>query len=245
MVDLGVIFFAVFLGAFFATASGFGYALIATPILSMIMPVKEAVILILFSTIILRVFTMLRVRGEYDTKTVCTVSLGSIIGSIPGSMVLKFITANVLEMFLGATLLVATWLMHREFYFRIDNKNAGRLGVGFLSGFFGAATSVSGPPIVLYFLNEGTTKKAMRANMIWIFGVTGVTMLLANYWAGNTLLVEDLSVIFYTIPAVFAGIFAGELAFKNISQRIFRNFSLAIVCSGALLLLCNGLRELF
>lgn len=239
-----VTFLAIFTGAFFATASGFGYALIATPVLSLFMPVKGAVALILFTTIILRMFTMLRVKGVFETKTVLTVSMGSVIGSLPGGLTLKYIGPEALEIFLGVILLVATWLMHRDCYLPVANKNVWRLGAGFLSGFFGAATSVSGPPIILYFLNEGMEKEIMRANMIWIFGITGITMLAANYLIGNMEFLEDWSLMLYAVPAVFAGIFVGEWAFKRLSQRVFRNFAMGIVCCGAALMLFNGLKRL-
>lgn len=64
----------------------------------------------------------------------------------------------------------------------IRNKTCGRLGAGILSGFFGASTSVSGPPLVLYFLNE-KLQDVMRANMIWFFGLSGFLTVLVNYFA--------------------------------------------------------------
>ena len=234
----------IFIGSFFATVSGFGFALVATPLLAMIMPVKWAIIFILVLTVVLRILTMWRVWGEFNWKTVALTSIGSFVGMLPGSKVLHFISITHLQMFLGVVLLLATALMSLQYTVPIKNKTAGRLGAGILSGFFGACTSVSGPPLVLYFLNERTDKTEMRANMIWIFGVTGVLMVGASYWAGNIGTVGDWSCLYSMIPATFIGVLAGERMFRYLNQHLFRRLSLMIVLVGAVMMLFNGIREL-
>ena len=234
----------IFIGSFFATVSGFGFALVATPLLAMIMPVKWAIIFILVLTVVLRILTMWRVWGEFNWKTVALTSIGSFVGMLPGSKVLHFISITHLQIFLGVVLLLATALMSLQYTVPIKNKTAGRLGAGILSGFFGACTSVSGPPLVLYFLNERTDKTEMRANLIWIFGVTGVLMVGASYWAGNIGTVGDLSYLYSMIPATFIGVLAGERMFRYLNQHLFRRLSLMIVLVGAVMMLFNGIREL-
>lgn len=234
----------IFIGSFFATVSGFGFALVATPLLAMIMPVKWAIIFILVLTVVLRILTMWRVWGEFNWKTVALTSIGSFVGMLPGSKVLHFISITHLQIFLGVVLLLATALMSLQYTVSIKNKTAGRLGAGILSGFFGACTSVSGPPLVLYFLNERTDKTEMRANMIWIFGVTGVLMVGASYWAGNIGTVGDWSYLYSMIPATFIGVLAGERMFRYLNQHLFRRLSLMIVLVGAVMMLFNGIREL-
>ena len=234
----------IFIGSFFATVSGFGFALVATPLLAMIMPVKWAIIFILVLTVVLRILTMWRVWGEFNWKTVALTSIGSFVGMLPGSKVLHFISITHLQIFLGVVLLLATALMSLQYTVPIKNKTAGRLGAGILSGFFGACTSVSGPPLVLYFLNERTDKTEMRANRIWIFGVTGVLMVGASYWAGNIGTVGDWSYLYSMIPATFIGVLAGERMFRYLNQHLFRRMSLMIVLVGAVMMLFNGIREL-
>ena len=234
----------IFIGSFFATVSGFGFALVATPLLAMIMPVKWAIIFILVLTVVLRILTMWRVWGEFNWKTVALTSIGSFVGMLPGSKVLHFISITHLQIFLGVVLLLATALMSLQYTVPIKNKTAGRLGAGILSGFFGACTSVSGPPLVLYFLNERTDKTEMRANMIWIFGVTGVLMVGASYWAGNIGAVSDWIYLYSMIPATFLGVVAGERMFRYLNQQLFRRLSLLIVLGGAVMMLFNGVRGL-
>ncbi len=236
---------AIFIASFFATVSGFGYALIATPILATVMSVKTAIMAILITTLLLRVITMYNVRHSFHWETVWVTTVGSMLGGIPGSYLLSIISMPLLEIFLGTVLLVATVAMSRERKITIHNKNVGRLTAGFLSGFFGASTSVSGPPLALYFLNENTPKDAMRANMIWIFGLMGIWLVVANYAAGNGAYIDDWSIMLPMIPAMFLGIYLGEKFFYRLNQHLFRRLSVIIVCLGSLMMLMNGIRDVF
>lgn len=234
----------VFLGSFFATISGFGFALVATPLLAMLMPLKWVIMFLLVLTIVLRSVTMFRVWGQFEWSTVLITSLGCFIGMIPGSILLRRISVSSLQIFLGVVLLIATLLMSLQYTVKIKNKTYGRLGAGVLSGFFGACTSVGGPPLALYFLNENTEKTLMRANMIWIFGVTSFLSLFVNYFVGNIAAVSDWSYIYAMIPATLAGILAGERLVYRLNQHLFRRLSLMIVLVGAVMMLFNGLRGL-
>lgn len=230
----------IFLGSFFATISGFGFALVATPLLSLIMPVKWAIVFILTLTVVLRSLTMLRVWGQFDWRTVLITSLGSFIGTVPGSMLLRRISVSSLELFLGVLLLVVTLLMSKQYTVKIANKTYGRLGAGILSGFFGACTSVGGPPLALYFLNEHTEKDLMRANMIWIFGLTGFLTLIVNYFVGNIGTVGDWTYLYTMLPGTLIGIWAGERLVFRLNQELFRRLSLLIVFFGAFMMLVSG-----
>lgn len=229
ILTIGIIFAA----SFFSTVSGFGFALVAMPVLTLVMSVKAAVIFVLLLNLVLRTITMYRVRNGFDKETVILTTLGSVVGMVPGSWVLKVLPAAQLEVFLGAVLTLP-----------IKNKTCGRLGAGILSGFFGASTSVSGPPLVLYFLNEKLPKDVMRANMIWFFGLSGFLTVLVNYFYGNVSGTVDWSLLLYTIPVMLLAIWLGEKFFYRLNQHLFRKLALTVVLIGALMLLWSGWQNL-
>lgn len=237
--------FVVFLASFFATVSGFGFALVATPLLSLFMDAKEAVVLVLLAGFVLRIITMIRNSTAFEWDTVLLVTAGSLIGIIPGSVALKVIRIEQLEIFLGVILLAATFLMGRKISFTVRSRTLGRLAAGVLSGFFGSATSVSGPPLVLYFLNENMEKDMMRANMIWCFGLNGTLMLIGSYLAGTLQYVAmEPSNLLYSSAGLLLGWWLGEKLFYKLNQHLFRRISLLIVCGGAIGMLYSGLKEL-
>lgn len=85
------------LASFFATVSGFGYALVATPLLSLVMPVKEAIILVIITTVALRSVTMYYSRKEIEWHTVIMTTLGTFFGMVPGSFILHIFKINELD----------------------------------------------------------------------------------------------------------------------------------------------------
>lgn len=228
---------AVGAASFFTTVSGFGFALVAIPLLSLVMTAKEAIILVLVLAMLARIVNMCQTWGACDWPTVLTLNLGGLIGTLPGVLALKWLPLRQLELFLGAVLLVVVFLMLRNVYFPVRNKSLGRLAAGFASGFFGAATSVGGPPIVIYCLNEGMEKDLMRANMIWYFGINAFISLGGNYLAGNAAAVRDWQLLAVLLPAMAAGIFLGTRFFKYVNQRLFRYLALGVIFCGALSLL--------
>lgn len=233
---------AVFVGCFFATVSGFGFALISTPLLSLVLSPKEAIIIVPILTIVLRIITMYQTRKDCDLELLKLVMFGWIIGIVPGAYILKILTVKQLQIFLGLCLVLATFLMGKQYYIPIANKVAGRLGAGFLSGFFCASTSVSGPSLVLYFLNEKLDKDYMRSNMIWAFGIGNTLSTLMNAYAGNMKAIDDWNMVMLMVPVVFLATFLGNKAFKYVDQELFRKLALCIVLFGCIMMLYNGLK---
>ena len=154
----------LFAATFFSTVTGFGFALIAAPVLTMVMGPKETVVFVIIAGVIVRVIMMWRTWGEFEWPTVLITAAGSLLGIIPGAYLLKVADANHLKILLGIALLLVTLLMELNFVPEVKNKKLGRVSAGFLSGFFSATTSISGPPIALYFLSENMEKNLLRQN---------------------------------------------------------------------------------
>ena len=124
---------------------------------------KETVVFIIFGTFLAKVVALWNTRRDFEWHTVLVTVFGSIMGSIPGGYVLNVIPAAYLQILLGIMLLAVMLLMGRKFEINIQNKTAGRIAAGFISGFSAAMTSISGPPVALYFLAEGRDKTVTRA----------------------------------------------------------------------------------
>lgn len=174
----------LFAATFFSTVTGFGFALIAAPVLTLVMGPKETVVFVIVAGVIVRVIMMWRTWGQFEWSTVLITAGGSLLGIIPGAYLLKVADANHLKILLGVALLLVTLLMELNFVPEVRNKKLGRVSAGFLSGFFSATTSISGPPIALYFLSENMEKNLLRANMIWIFAI-GSFCTLGSFCGGH------------------------------------------------------------
>jgi uncharacterized membrane protein YfcA len=188
---------AIFAASLSQAVTGFGFALVAAPLLTFIMGPKETVMFLLFSGLFMKAVMVYKTRHQGHSREVLVLFLGSLLGALPGSYILRIADSGTIKMVIGIILLLATAVLVADFRFRIVRHRLAQIVFGFLSGFCGATTGLNGPPVVCYYLNEELPKEAMRANLVrfFILGNTG-TLLLSYYWAPFSR--EALSSLLYT-----------------------------------------------
>lgn len=174
MTDILLIVFvsiSVFMASLFSTVTGFGFALVAVPFLMPVLGAHETVVFIIFGTCLVKMIVLWNTRKHFEWHTVAVTVAGSVLGSLPGSYLLNAISPAYLQILLGTVLVIVLFMMGMHLDLSVKNKTVGRITAGFLSGFSAATTSISGPPVALYFLTEGRDKLVTRANMCWIFAL--------------------------------------------------------------------------
>lgn len=158
MTDILLIVFvsiSVFMASLFSTVTGFGFALVAVPFLMPVLGAHETVVFIIFGTCLVKMIVLWNTRKHFEWHTVAVTVAGSVLGSLPGSYLLNAISPAYLQILLGTVLVIVLFMMGMHFDLSVKNKTVGRITAGFLSGFSAATTSISGPPVALYFLTEG------------------------------------------------------------------------------------------
>ena len=232
---------AVFLATLFQTVAGFGYAIIGVPILSMFLGVKEAVVFILISGTYMRIFMLYLVRKEIDFSVVKLLFIGSLIGVVPGALVLKFVSASTLNIILGTTLVLAIILLKRRFTWKTIHEKLEAILFGIVGGFFTASTGVGGPPAAMYMVHKGKSKEESRADLICYFVLCNIWTLSIGYFIGTMKIEDFLGMPLWTIPAGFLGMYAGEKIFRYINQRVFNLIAMLAIVISALTMIYKGL----
>ena len=172
MTDILLIVFvsiSVFMASLFSTVTGFGFALVAVPFLMPVLGAHETVVFIIFGTCLVKMIVLWNTRKHFEWHTVAVTVAGSVLGSLPGSYLLNAISPAYLQILLGTVLVIVLFMMGMHFDLSVKNKTVGRITAGFLSGFSAATTSISGPPVALYFLTEGRDKTVTRAQYVLDF----------------------------------------------------------------------------
>ena len=112
-------------------------------------------------------------------------------------------------------------------------------GVGFISGILGGASSISGPVVVLFGLNQGWHPRGMRADLLHYFLGSYLVALLMFRKVG-VLDVQAVQLGSVAIPGIVAGYFAGTRLKDYLSPLFFRRLALsAITISGLAALLAD------
>ena len=104
---------------------------------------------------------------------------------------------------------------------------------GFMSGFFGGAFQMDGPPVVIFWLGGSHNTKVVRANLMMFIALNGLMMCVV-YWFADLL---TLKVIFTSIllgvPFILAMILGARL-FNEASERTYRAVAYALIIAAAI-----------
>lgn len=227
--------------SFLQTITGFGYALAAAPLLALFMDPKDAVMLVLATGVISKVLLLAGAKIEGRFADVAPLFLASLAGTLPGAYLISAISADALKAFIGVILLITTAAMCANCSIQVSRPRLAENLVGMLSGFLGATTSLSGPPLVMYYLNENAEKERLRANLTRYFLLGNLATLLLSYGFG-TLQPDSLLIpVLISIPAVACGVWLGQKLFSRLDPPLFRRLAIGVIAVSGIVTVYNGL----
>ena len=225
------VFFVFLLSSFLQTVTGFGYAIITAPLLALVLEAKETVMLVILTALIICVFLLRATRNQGSFKAIMPILTASIIGAIPGAYVMTLISNDGLKLFIGLLLLIVTTALWKNYTLPVKHNRSTESLIGFVSGFLTTTTGITGPPVVLYYLNSKAeeNKAEFRANLTRFFLPVNIASLIFSLIAGTMNLSELWLHALLSVPALYLGFRLGEKIFHRISAPALRNASLVIV----------------
>ena len=222
------IFLIVLFSSFIQSITGFGFAVVGTPLLLFFMEPKQVVSLMVFGALILNLMVIYKTRGKSDPKVIWPMFIASLIGIVPGVYILKVVDASNLKLCIGILILLVSLFMASNYVMTIKREKLATVLVGIVSGFMGGATSLSGPPVALFLMNQQQDKEAFRANLVRYFCLGNIATLLVMYFM-ETMELGVLRQGLYAIPGVLLGVWVGEKAFARVSPKLFKWITLGVI----------------
>jgi len=229
-----------FLGAFAQGVTGFGSALVAMPLLALIIGVRDAAALVALISLAVNVALLLPARHALPWRLVGPLLAGSVAGVPVGVLFLAGADPRLARALLGATLVAisAALLIER----RPDAGTAGSssagsaLAVGAIAGLIGGAFTTNGPVIALYAAGRGWGKRETHAAMQLYFFVSGIAIV-ALHGAGGITSRRVLLTALYSLPFLGAGSLAGWAVHRRVDEGRYRLLlRLSLLAAGAALL---------
>lgn len=238
------VFIVVAFSNFLQATTGFGYAIVTTPLLAMMLPPKESVMLTMTTGLIARLSMLKVISGAGSFSDIKPLLLTSIIGALIGSYTLTMISSYWLKLFIALVLLLTGWAMWKERRVEISNPRRTEQGIGILAGFLGSTTSINGPPIIMYYLNVGLdkNKEVFRGNLTRYFLVMNVITLSMAFCLGTLEFGSIWRMTMSAIPGLWLGLYLGEKLFRRINAQAFKRLTLIMVITSAVLIIINTLR---
>ena len=211
------------------SVTGFGFALVMAPLLTVAWDVKPAIATSVILGLVLNVLLLLEVRGHVSVPRASGLVAGYALGMPFGLLLLERAGGSELQILVAACVIIATVLLY--FQPEIDPEDDGlgiRLGVGAISGVTGASTSIGGPPAVLYLLGREREIRAFRATLLAFFLPTSLLATAAFVVVGR--ITDDvlLMTAVCTLPLV-AGAFLGVRLRQRLDPQRFRAVVMAVL----------------
>lgn len=208
--------------------TGFGAAMIMTPALALLLGPRVAVpVALLLETF--AAATMLpaavkvarwRVIAPIGAAAICAVPLGGLL--------LRDADPGVLRRFIAATVIVFSIALLFGKRFHGQHRLRTSIGLGALSGTMLGATSIGGPPVILYLLSGPDPTSVTRANLTLYIVLVSAAGLIMLGFAGllNTFACQTAATL--TIPFV-VGVVAGSRLFSRFSDQRFRQLTIVFM----------------
>lgn len=147
---------------------GFGYAVLAVPVLSLVDP-RLAPVPQILTALPLSLWAFAREWRAVDWRGAIWVLVGRIPGALLGAFSLALSTQRTLDFLIGASVLAAVALLATEL--RLKRSPWVDCAAGTFGSFSGYVSGISGPPIALLFRDSSGPALRATLGLIFTFGI--------------------------------------------------------------------------
>jgi uncharacterized protein len=213
----------MFVATVFRTMFGFGEALVAVPLLALIIPIQVAAPIAVLASIVIAGFVVVRDWRHIHFKSASWLIFSTLFGIPVGLVLLKTASESVVKTLLAVIILVFAGhsFLHSRRIFLKDDRFAWVFG--FIAGICGGSYGVNGPPLAIYGSLRGWSPERFRATLQGYFlpasivGMCGYA--LAGLWTNSV-----TTYFLWSLPAITLGILVGRIAGHKIEARRFDYF---------------------
>lgn len=207
--------------------SGFGFALMAVPLMSLSIDVRHAVVV---STIVATGTTCVHAwkeRAHADEVLARRLVIASFAGMPVGLVAFIFVSQAVMKIALGIVVVVITVLLHRGVSIPADSRRHEWI-LGGASGVLATSLSTNGPPLVFLLQARGMTPAAFRGTISRVFAVVNFVTL-GMFLAAGKVHEDSLILVLWVIPVVVVCTWVGYRLRPVLDAARFRAMVLALL----------------
>ncbi len=230
--------FAILLAGVLRAFTGFGFALIAVPVLGLIFAPQMAVPIVVGLEIVSGLALLPKARAEADWRLFRILGLGALLTLPVGIWLLSSLDEATMRLLLSAILLLSVALFGIGARMKQTGKPptiAPTAATGMASGLMAGVSGIPGPPIVAYLMGTGLPPERQRATLIAYFIIVDLGAFLGFAVSGAVSLTTGLAIALM-LPTMLIGNKLGAMAFVRYGTAAWQP-----VAGGVLLIIAGGL----
>jgi uncharacterized membrane protein YfcA len=229
--DLLAVTVIICFAAFLQSISGFGFSLLAMPLLSIFVDIQDAVVIATLCGIFTNAVHLKKDLQLVDQAIARRISLSALIGMPLGVVVLSVFSATQMRVIIGAVIVVLVFLMMRNFVLKTENTNVD-IVLGAFSGLLATSVSTNGPPLVFLLQSKQLDPWRLRATLAYVFTISGCASFIVLMIARKGS-IEAFQYAILSLPAMYLGTVVGRKARHRVTQEAFRRLMYVLLLATA------------
>jgi uncharacterized protein len=223
---LAVLFFATFI----RSALGFGEALIAVPLLALVLPVQVAAPLAVLVSITVALIIVIEDWRNVHVRSAGWLVLSTLFGIPLGLLLLKTVSESIVKAILGAFIIAFALYSLTGRKPELHNDRLAPV-FGFTAGILGGAYGMNGPPLVVYGVLRRWQPAQFRATLQGYFLIASIVGM-AGYGLTGLWTRTVNNYFLLALPLALIAIFLGRSIHRRLSRARFLisvNIALALI----------------
>jgi uncharacterized protein len=227
----------IFLATLIRSAFGFGEALVAVPLLALVMPVEEAVPLATLVSITVAGIVVAQDWHKIHVQSAGWLVISTLFGIPLGLWLLTEIPETVVKAILAVVIIgfSSYCLLSRSHYQLKQDRLAWVFGFG--AGVLGGAYGMNGPPLVIYGSLRHWSAQQFRATLQGYF-LPASLLGMCGYWLAGLWVSAVTRYYLWSLPLALTAVILGRAINQRMTGRSFLRFlHVGLLVSGTVLLI--------
>jgi uncharacterized membrane protein YfcA len=234
----------VFLSGLIRGFTGFGFAIAAVPLLSLLLPPAQAVPIVLVMQLLVGLVGLREAIRLCDWRSVRLLTIGATIATPLGVWGLAHLPSAPVRAAIAAIVLLSVAVLGRGARLQRAPGAGGVLSFGALAGLFNGLAGMPGPPVIAFYLAAPMAIAVGRASMIVFFLASSVVALVPVAALGMLSWPVAIGAVL-GFPMVWFGSWLGAIVYSRSRDRGYRMVALALLVATALLAAIRAGFDLF
>lgn len=233
---IALVMFILWLAAFVRSAVGFGDALLAMPLVAMVLGLQVATPLVAFTGLATSILILSTSWRKVDVRNFWRLALASLAGMPLGIWLLRSGDERIVNLLLGV--LLVGYGAYNLFLPPLPMLRNERWAYpfGFVAGILGSAYNTSGPPVIIYGSMRRWPPPLFRATLQGYFFFSN-TLVIAGHGLAGLWTPEVLWMTLISLPVLALAVVSGALINRRIPAAQFARVVYAmLVIIGAMIL---------
>ncbi|HEV3258315.1 MAG TPA: sulfite exporter TauE/SafE family protein [Gemmataceae bacterium] len=210
----------IFLATLIRSAFGFGEALIAVPLLALLMPVEVAAPLAVLLSITVAAVVVVQDWHKVHVRSAWRLVLATLFGIPLGLLLLTAVAGHLVKAVLAVVIIIfSVYCLVRRTPFALTDDRLAWL-FGFWAGVLGGVYGMNGPPLVVYGTLRRWSPEHFRATLQGYF-LPASLVGMAGYWLAGLWVPAVTRYYLLSLPLAVAAVFLGRAVNRRLHGRPF------------------------